>query len=53
MGAICRPHETLELARCQICNLMLVKPEGTATAVWQTVVEFGCRQVPPSPNSLI
>ncbi len=53
LGAICRPHETLTLARCVRCGRMLCRPEGTSTADWETVAEYICRKLPPSTNSLI
>ncbi|WP_281356994.1 hypothetical protein [Fodinicola acaciae] len=43
----------MELARCQHCRQMLVKPEGDPTAAWDTVADYICRKFPASPNSLI
>lgn len=52
LGAINRPHETIELARCQRCGQMLVHPEG-AVADWQTVSDYVSARIPSSSASLL
>ncbi|GAA1662030.1 hypothetical protein GCM10009765_09380 [Fodinicola feengrottensis] len=52
LGAICRPYETLEMARCQHCGQMLVKPEEQETQ-WRTVSDYVSARIPSSTASLL
>ena len=52
LGAICRPYETLEMARCQRCGQMLVKPEERE-AEWRTVSDYVSARIPSPSASLL
>jgi hypothetical protein len=52
LGAICRPYETLEMARCQRCGQMLVKPEEQSVD-WRTVTDYVSDRIPTASASLL